>query len=88
MDSLVLTGADSPQPYHSKALRLWQQFEREGKVSRSQPYHCRIEHDDWCVIFQGQPRCTCDPSVSFIPHEESGCGYCRRYGEMPLGVTG
>lgn len=86
MDPWVLTDADSPQPYHIKAMRLWQQLEREGMVTRQQVYHSRVEHDDGCVIFTGQPRCSCDPEVSFIPHEEPDCAYCRKHGRFPIGV--
>jgi len=86
MDGLILTDADSPQPYQLKAMRLWQQLEREGKVDRAKTYHMRIEHDDWCAIFTGQPRCSCDPEVSFVLHEETACAYCRRYGGFPLGI--
>ena len=88
MDTVILSVSESPQPYHVKALRLWQQLEQEGKVDRGKVYHSRIEHDDWCTIFKDRPRCSCDPGISFIPHEEPGCGYCRRYGGFPIGVTG
>lgn len=76
MRMLLATGAESPQGYHEKAMRLWQQLKQEGKVDRRKTYHARIGHDDWCVIFKGQPRCTCDPDITMIPHDDPGCPYC------------
>ena len=89
MSALLLTGAEAPQRYHVKQMRLWQRLVREGRVDWRKTYHARIEHDDWCVIFQGQPRCTCDPDLSFIPHriaklstsvlvDSTEMGYCFR----------
>ncbi len=69
MDTVILSVSESPQPYHVKAAWLWQQLEQEGKVDRKQLYHSRVEHDDDCAIFTGQPRCSCDPSGLVPPME-------------------
>lgn len=39
---------------------------RRAVIVRGEVYSTAIGHDDWCVVYNGEPRCNCYPTIEIV----------------------